>query len=96
MWYILKMREVVEVGEKAWRAWFVDNAHMMVLARQELWQQNTVVTTMFLGLPVTNMDERALFLTRVDGGIGISGRAYRTYEEAMKGHLQVCAEVTAL
>ena len=93
MWYILQAREVIEVDEAQWRRWFVDNAHELVLARQEFWQQNTVVTTMFLGVPLSKNDAQAVFLTRVDGRAHIPGRAYHTYSEAMEGHLDVCREV---
>ena len=96
MWYILQARHVVQVDEAQWRRWFVDNAHELVLARQEFWQQSTTVTTMFIGLPLSQKDEHAVFLTRVDGNAHIPDRAYHTYIEAMEGHLQVCKEVLAL
>ena len=93
MWYILRSRQVVQVEEVQWRRWFVDNAHELVLARQEFWQQNTVVTTMFLGVPMSQNDPHAVFLTRVEGRARVQDRAYHSYLEAMKGHLEVCAEV---
>lgn len=95
MWYILEAKQVVQVDEAKWRQWFIDNAHELVLARQEFWHQGSVVTTMFLGIPLSNTDPFTLFLTRVDGRAGISGRAYHTYQEALSGHLEVCAEVIA-
>ncbi len=95
MWYILQARQVVQVEEGAWRKWFIDNAHELVLARQELWPQGTVVTTMFLGVPLSDADPQALFLTLVDGKAGIAGRAFQNSTEAMRGHLEVCAEVIA-
>lgn len=93
MWYILEARQVVQVDEAQWRRWFIDNAHELVLARQEFWHQGSVVTTMFLGIPPSDADPLALFMTRVDGKAGIAGRAYHSYTEAMKGHLEVCEEV---
>jgi hypothetical protein len=93
MWFILQARQVVEVDEVQWRRWFIDNAHELVLARQEFWQQGSVVTTMFLGVPISTSDPHALFLTRVDGQTDIPGRAYHTYMDAMKGHLNVCEEL---
>jgi hypothetical protein len=93
VWYILKGREVLQVEEAEWRRWYIDNAHELVLARQEFWQQGSVVTTMFLGVPLSRHDPKALFLTRVDGKAHIAGRAYHTYTEAMHGHLEVCQEV---
>lgn len=92
-WYILQATHTVSVDPVEWRRWFIDNAHELVLARQEFWQQGSVVTTMFLGVPLSEDDPQALFMTRVDGKAGISGRAYHSYEEAMKGHLEVCREV---
>lgn len=96
MWYILEARQVVQVNEAQWRRWFVDNAHEMVLARQELWQHNTVVTTMFLGLPLGQDDQAVVLQTRVDGKAHIAGRGYHNYVDAMRGHLEVCEEVLAL
>lgn len=93
MWYILQAEVVIQVDEVKWRQWFIDNAHELVLARQEFWQQGSVVTTMFLGVPLSDTDPKALFMTRVDGKAGVAGRAYHSYPEAMKGHLAVCEEV---
>lgn len=93
MWYILQAGEVVQVDEGRWRQWFIDNAHELVLARQEFWQQGSVVTTMFLGVPLSDADPLALFMTRVDGAAHVAGRAYHSYVEALKGHLEVCEEV---
>jgi hypothetical protein len=95
MWYILQALQVVQVDEARWRRWFVDNAHQLVLARQEFLQHNTVVTTLFLGVPMSPNDNQALFLSRVDGHAHIPGRAYHSYADAMSGHLEVCAEVIA-
>lgn len=96
MWYILQAGHVAQVDETQWRQWFIDNAHDLVLARQEFWQQGSVVTTMFLGIPLNDSDPKALFMTRVDGKAGVAGRAYHSYPEAMKGHLEVCEEVIAI
>lgn len=95
MWYILQAREVKMVDEAHWRRWFIDNAHELVMARQEFWQQGSVVTTMFVGVPLGQNDPQALFFTRVDGKAHVAGRAYHTYADAMQGHLEVCAEVIA-
>lgn len=95
MWYILQARQVVQVDEAAWRHWFMDNVHELVLARQECWQQGSVITTVFLGMSLSDVDPHALFMTRVDGRASVTGRAYHTYQEAMEGHLEVCEEVIA-
>lgn len=93
MWYILQARQVKQVDEAHCRRWFIENAHELVLARQEFWQQGSVVTTMFVGIPLSQNDPHALFLTRVDGKAHVPGRAYHSYADAMDGHLEVCKEV---
>ncbi len=99
MWYVLNGKKVVQVDEDQWKDWFVANVHKLVLARQEILDQGIVVTTVFVGIPLTLSlsSPSDFFLTRIEGGNGqVKGRTYKTFNDAMQGHLEICSEVMAL
>jgi hypothetical protein len=91
--YILKDRKPVKADAVTWSLWFGSHLDERIVARWEFGEVE--VSTVFLGVDHGHTEEGSpiLFETMVFGGPD-GGRQWRyaTWEEAEKGHMEVCAE----
>jgi len=95
MHYRLKGREVVPCTMMEWAVWLEENRDARTIAYWEFKSCN--VSTVFLGLDHGWGGRLAVFETMVFGGaLNDTQERYATYDEAEKGHMKWCQEVSRI
>lgn len=97
MYYVLKDKEPVACNAEEYRDWLRARDHKPVYVGNDT-LENIYVSTFFLGLDHNFMSSGppVLFETMVIGGpLSECQRRYSTWDEAEKGHKEMCARVFA-